>query len=854
MPHTLIGRLAQRLTVRSTARSTVRLTARLLPALALFVYGTLPVHAASFPVQAWTYATVGLSIDQPLAATSRRIPAAAADADSTTETMAAAASTLPELSNPTADDQASSPLEQISGYMHNRMAQALTPDGVAQTLRSFSNAGASSIAGDIAQSFIDQGADRLMDKLRGDFFRSINLNWRPGYGGREDLVQIDTVMSLWDGDSTSLFGQAGLQSRDGEGGLHAGLGYRAQPVAGIVLGANAFYDYLSDPEVSRYSLGLEVRSLLMDISGNWYQGLSDETLSDGRIAYSPDGFDVEFAGRLPYMPYLEATGRFYRWEGEGSDPDDLNGVEYGLRFFPVPLFTLKTVYDNVSGGGNDVGVEALIQYEFGVPLSEQLKLERVAFQADVWQRRFERVQRQYEQRVRYRGAGSDRTPDLEFCNASPAPAVPVCLRFRVPADAMTIRIGWALTATPGTGLTGSPVDLQRSDLTLVSGDRYSYDVPVANFDPTISYRFTVSFLNAAGEALTPALAPLDGPGDLAGTTITSNGLTLSWLRPAGALSARISWSQSGVRNAAGGAAVPLAENGGVTLDLTDTAICPSSGTTCSYPIADLQPGTQYAVTLELYSGADAGGTRLDSIDVMLSTTGTRPNTIIGVTASAAGTTEGGDAVTITLSASTAPNVLGGVSVPFTLTAGTGLMPSDYTLTDAAGNALTSPVNVPIGETELTWTLTALTDSDTTEMLETLTLQLDAPAANAGYELNSSQSAVTISISPPVSASFSGSDTVTVSEDSGTVELTIDVMAEPSTAAAVPIIIIDGTATVGSDYTVSSLGNNPITVAAGETTATVSIGIVDDTDDEVDETFIGGAGQQRSGQRSEQRGQ
>ena len=726
MRHTLIGRLAQ------------RLTGRLLPALALFVYGTLlPVHAASFPVQAWTYATVGLSMDQPPAATSRRIPAAAA----ATETMAAPAgpltATLPELSNPTDDAQASSLLEQISGYMHNRMAQSLTPDGVAQTLRSFSNAGAGHLAGDIAQSFIDQGTGRLADELRNNFFRTLNLSWRPGYGGREEVVQIDTVMSLLDGDSNSLFGQAGLQSRDGEGGLHAGLGYRVEPVAGILLGANAFYDYLSDPEVSRYSLGLEVRSPLMDLSGNWYQGLSDETLSDGRIAYSPDGFDVEFAAHMPYMPYLEVTGRYYRWEGEGADPDDLNGTEYGLRFFPVPLFTLKTVYDNISGGGNDVGVEALIQYEFGVPLSQQLQLERVAFRTDMWQRRFERVQRQYEQRVRYRGAVAS-----------------------------------------------------RSNLVL----------------------------NVAA---------------------TSNGLTLTWPRSSAAGSARISWrqagsvTQNGVQSADGGAApAPLVENDEVTLNLTD-AICPPSGTMCTYTIAGLQPGTQYAVTLDIYSGAGATGTRLSSTSEVATTTGTRPNTTIGVTASVTGTTEGGAAVTITLSATPAPNARGGVSVPYTIS-GTGITAEDYTLTDAAGNAVTSPVNMPIGETTLALTLTALRDSDTTESLEMLTWQLDAPAANAGYVLDGSRSAVTISISPPASAAFS-TDTTSVSEDGGTVTLTIAVTADPSAAVAVPIIIIDGTAMMGSDYTVS-LAENPIRVAAGETTATVSIGIVDDTDDEVDETF------------------
>ena len=578
--------------------------------------------------------------------------------------------------------------------MHNRMAQALTPDGVAQTLRSFSNAGASSIAGDIAQSFIDQGTGRLADELRGNFFRSINLNWRPGYGGREDLVQIDTVMSLWDQDNHSVFGQAGLQTRDGEGGLHIGVGYRAQPMAGILLGANVFYDYLSDPEVSRYSIGLEARSPFMDLSGNWYQGLSDETLSDGRIAYSPDGFDVEFSGRLPHVPYLELTGRYYRWDGEGADPDDLKGVEYGLRFFPVPLFTLKGVYDNLSGGGDDVGVEALIHYEFGVPLSEQLQPERVTFQDDVWQRRFERVQRQYEQRVRYRGARP--VPDLEFGVAT---ATGVSLLFRAPADTVTVTISWALRPP---GPEAGSVDRQINELTAASGGRYSYDVTIANFDRNRSYRFTLTFVTASGEQ---TVRTIDGPGSFVRTTTTNDGLTLSWLRPAGARSVRISWaqansvSQSGVRSAAGGAAIPLVENDEVTLNLTDT-LCPPSGATasCAYTIADLQAGTQYAVALENYSGANAGGTRLDSSRVTLMTSGARATSVISVAATPLTISEGGAGSTITLSSRPAPDIRGGLSVPFTLVNGTDLSSAEYTLTDAAGNAVDAAVVIPVGET------------------------------------------------------------------------------------------------------------------------------------------------------------
>ena len=809
--------------------------------------GLSPVQAAPFPAQAWTYATVGLTTAQIPTATTRHRPEAAALTDEMQASSEPLITVLPELAsgaNPLSA-QLSTPLGLLSASMRQWMAQALTPGQVARTLSSFGSTGAGGVAGNMAQSLIDQGWDRLEEELRGNFFRTINLNWRPGYGGREDILQIDTVMSLWDQGNSSIFGQAGLQSRDGEGGLHVGLGYRARPVEAVLLGLNIFYDYLSDPEVSRYSLGAEAQTVYGGVSANWYQGLSDERLSDGRTAYSPDGFDIEFSGRVPGLPYLELTGRYYRWNGQGAGTRDLEGTEYGLRLTPVPLFTVKGVYEDLSGGGDDVGVEALMEYRFGVPWQEQLRTSAVAQRSDPWQRRFERVRRQYEQRVQHRGTATPgsspdtQTPDLRVL----ATASGVRLVFMAPSAVSSVRVAWARTAAAGTEL--GTAEAQRSALTPIPGvsGLYAWELTQTGtgftFDPNTSYRFMVALRSSSGTVITTLTA--DGPGTggsnlFVNASAGSSTLSLSWQRQTGARSARLSWRQVstlGVSSASGTPA-PLVENEDITLDLTDTTICPSSGTTCAYTISGLQTGTQYVVTLEIYSGANAAGTRLNNGSVTRTTSGNRATSVVSVVATPSTISEGGTASTITVSASPAPNVRGGLSVPYTLTPGTGLSPSEYRLTAGSTTltGLTGNITLPAGESSVSLTLTAMTDA-AVEGAETLTLRLSDPLSGAGYTLASARAAVvTITDESMPAVSFTA-DAVPVAEAAGSVTLTLRLSGPPISTVGIPVSTANGTATAGADYTAF---DEMVTFAVGNLTQTVSVPILNDVNAEGAETF------------------
>ena len=217
------------------------------------------------------------------------------------------------------------------------------------------------------------------------------------------MIGIEMLFSLLDQDGRTVFGQAGLVwDEEDDSTLNVGLGYRhliADDSA--LIGINMFYDYQSELDLQRYSVGLELKSRVLDLYANWYDGLGSETLSDGRTAYSPDGFDIEALGRLPALPWVELSGKYYAWDMRVANSDsDLKGQKYALRIRPVPLLTLEGQYDSPERGGEDWGMEAKIKYRFGVSMNEQLRPFRVQAE-DPRHRRFEQVRREYRQRVAY---------------------------------------------------------------------------------------------------------------------------------------------------------------------------------------------------------------------------------------------------------------------------------------------------------------------------------------------------------------------------------------------------------------------------------------------------------------------
>ena len=316
---------------------------------------------------------------------------------------------LPQLqSEPGTDEGISSRIgTKLQQELQSRRQRLLTPRGLVDAMKQVDGINiqesiqesATAMGTQLSQEVIDSGLRKVESSVSPRFFRTLNLSWSPGFNQREDVYQIDSMMSLYDGQVGSLMTQVGIQSRNSEPAANVGMILRNRAFRDWVFGLNTFYDYLSDPQVDRWSVGAEIYGRWFTVTSNVYTGM-DEDVVLGQRWYSPDGWDIEFAGRAAQLPWLEYSGRYYNWDIAGGR--DLKGQDYKLTLKPVQLLDLSLRYDDASGGGGELGVEAQFKYQFGVSLREQNSISNVAVPSDPWQRRFERVRREYEQRAQQR--------------------------------------------------------------------------------------------------------------------------------------------------------------------------------------------------------------------------------------------------------------------------------------------------------------------------------------------------------------------------------------------------------------------------------------------------------------------
>ena len=184
--------------------------------------------------------------------------------------------------------------------------------------------------------------------------------------------------------------------------------------------------------------------------------------------------------------------------------------------------------------------------------------------------------------------------------------------------------------------------------------------------------------------------------------------------------------------------------------------------------------------------------------------------------------DAGSAVfTVTLSAESED----AVTVAYETSGGTATAGDDYTSTSGtltfAAQTRSQTISVPV-----------VNDTDDEED-ETFTVTLSTPAnatilraTAAGTILDDDGEP------PPILPTLSIGDAQVV-EDAGSAEFTVTLSAVSASAVTVAYATSDGTATAGNDYTATS---ETLTIGAGDRTGTISVPVLNDTDDEEDETF------------------
>jgi hypothetical protein len=162
-----------------------------------------------------------------------------------------------------------------------------------------------------------------------------------------------------------------------------------------------------------------------------------------------------------------------------------------------------------------------------------------------------------------------------------------------------------------------------------------------------------------------------------------------------------------------------------------------------------------------------------------------------------------------------------VTVPFTIT-GSASNPADYTITS-------SPLIIPAGQTSANITITVVDDA-LQEANETVNVNMGAPV-NANKGAPATHAATIIDNDRPIVQFTSASQSAL--ESVGTMTVTAQLSFPTDLAVTVPFTVA-GTASNPADYTITA---SPLTIPAGQTTASVTIAVVDDALAETNETVI-----------------
>ena len=163
-----------------------------------------------------------------------------------------------------------------------------------------------------------------------------------------------------------------------------------------------------------------------------------------------------------------------------------------------------------------------------------------------------------------------------------------------------------------------------------------------------------------------------------------------------------------------------------------------------------------------------------------------------------------------------------VTVDYTTADGSASAGSDYT-----GVSTAQTLTIAAGQQSATLTV-ATTDDSIDEPDETFTVTLANPS---GATLGDATGTATITDNDNPPALSIGDVTVT---EGGTAQFTISLDAVSGKDVTVSWATSDGTATAGSDYTARS--SQSASIAAGQSSATITVQTTDDSTDETDETF------------------
>lgn len=339
----------------------------------------------------------------------------------------------------------------------------------------------------IARALIDTGVAAAKNSKYA-FLRNLEFSYRIRENSKPEYSLL-TVQPIYSSAARkhNLFAQAALSYEDSRQSISTGLGYRYMPESeNYVVGSNLFLDYQRPYHHVRASAGLDVQTSLWGASANYYKGLSDwKSSRSGFQEKALDGFELELAGRMPFLPALEVFGRGYRWQGL-EDAEDIDGTELRVEYSPIPAFTVEGLISDEDDRDTEFGMGIRYNYVFGAPSDYLYDWDEQFRQRSASEYIFRKVHRENIIRVQERA-----DPD------APVPGSSAGVTTFSPSNGSTgISVGTDVTLTFTQDVQAGTGDLVFTDLTDGSDD---FTIPVG--DARVSFASNVVTIDLSAQLL-----------------------------------------------------------------------------------------------------------------------------------------------------------------------------------------------------------------------------------------------------------------------------------------------------------------------------------------------------------------
>ena len=130
------------------------------------------------------------------------------------------------------------------------------------------------------------------------------------------------------------------------------LGYGQRYISSdksMITGINAFVDYDIEGH-ARTSLGVEAKAPILELTGNYYLGLSGVETIDGTKEKVLDGYELNLSSQLPFMPWTRINVQNYDFEKDkASDNTGGNLVSLEMNLSPSIQFEASRNFIDTNG-------------------------------------------------------------------------------------------------------------------------------------------------------------------------------------------------------------------------------------------------------------------------------------------------------------------------------------------------------------------------------------------------------------------------------------------------------------------------------------------------------------------------